>query len=238
VTDDRAETAGLYSRAVSAGLVAASNCFTACCIPRFATAAYNPGMALLIDGYNLLNVTGIFGDAGPGTALHRTRLAFLNFLSTSLAKRERDRATIVFDAAGAPPGLPQTISHEGMTVHFAQRHSDADEMIEDLLEKHGNPRSLLVVSSDHRVQRAARHHGATFIDSERWYADLKVSRRTKKQSSTEAVSKPIANATPDELAYWLKEFGESPAAPQRTQKPNEPDDIFPQGYADDLTENE
>src|SRR4051794_8084526 len=51
--------------------------------------AYNPSMALLIDGYNLLNVTGIFGEAGPGTALHRTRLAFLNFLASSFTKRER-----------------------------------------------------------------------------------------------------------------------------------------------------
>ena len=31
-------------------------------------ASYNSSMALLIDGYNLLHVTGIFGRAGAGTA--------------------------------------------------------------------------------------------------------------------------------------------------------------------------
>ena len=41
------------------------------------------GMALLIDGYNLLNATGIFGQAGRGTELHRARLALLNFLATA-----------------------------------------------------------------------------------------------------------------------------------------------------------
>src|SRR4051812_39323189 len=117
-------------------------------------------MALLIDGYNLLNVTGIFAGEGPGTELHRARLAFLNYLASSFTKRQRTGTTIVFDAAGAPPGLPHTINHDGMTIHFARRHSNADEMIEELLEEWKSPRSLVVVSSDHRVQRAARHRGA------------------------------------------------------------------------------
>src|SRR4051812_12264147 len=130
------------------------------------------GMALLIDGYNLLNVTGIFGEAGPGTELHRTRLALLNFLASSIDRRERRATAIVFDAAGAPPGLPRQVIHEGITVHFAQRHSDADEMIEELLEECAAPRNLLVVSSDHRVQRAARQHGASFVDSDEWYRQV------------------------------------------------------------------
>ena len=74
-----------------------------CGVPQFVASAYNPLMALLIDGYNLLNVTGIFGDAGPGTALHRTRLAFLNFLASSFTKRQRSQTTIVFDAAARRP---------------------------------------------------------------------------------------------------------------------------------------
>src|SRR5262245_7320588 len=134
-------------------------------------------MALLIDGYNLLNVTNIFGDPGAGTELHRTRLKFLNYLASALKVRERRVTTIVFDAAGAPPGLPQLVMHEGMTVRFARKHSDADEMIEELIEENAAPRSLVVVSSDHRVQRAARHRGATSVDSETWYEELKAARR-------------------------------------------------------------
>ena len=147
-------------------------------------------MALLIDGYNLLNVTGIFAEAGPGTELHRTRLAFLNFLASSLTAHERKQTTIVFDAAGAPPGLPRTITHDGMTVHFAQRHSDADEMIEELLENLSAPRSLVVVSSDHRVQRAARQRGATFVDSEQWYSEIRTARRHRDNLADDATAKP------------------------------------------------
>src|ERR1700704_1413576 len=73
-------------------------------VPAAERCVLQSGMALLIDGYNLLNVTGIFAQAGPGTELHRTRLALLNFLSAVIDKRERSSTTIVFDAAGAPPG--------------------------------------------------------------------------------------------------------------------------------------
>src|SRR5215212_5167758 len=154
-------------------------------------------MALLIDGYNLLNVTGIFAQAGPGTELHRTRLAFLNFLSAAINKRERSKTTIVFDAAGAPPGLPRTVKHDGITVHFAQRHSDADEMIEELLDECRAPRSLLVVSSDHRVQRAARHVGANYVDSEAWYSERLAICRDQRANADEA-AKPAGDLTADE----------------------------------------
>jgi predicted RNA-binding protein with PIN domain len=187
-------------------------------------------MALLIDGYNLLNVTGIFAEAGPGTELHRTRLALLNFLAASIAKRERLATTIVFDAAGAPPGLPRTIMHDGITVHFAQRHSDADEMIEELLEQCAAPRSLLVVSSDHRVQRAARHRGASFIDSEQWYIELVETSRKRRSNGDDGSVKPTGELTADELKYWLREFGDSTAASDDSENP------FPPGYGDDVTE--
>ncbi len=133
-------------------------------------------MALLIDGYNLLHVSDIFAGEGAGTELHRSRMALLEFLAKSIDLRERNQTTIVFDAAGAPPGLPRRMTHEGMTIHFARRHSDADEMIEELLEQSPAPRELVVVSSDHRVQRAARRRGAVFIDSEQWYAELRAAR--------------------------------------------------------------
>jgi predicted RNA-binding protein with PIN domain len=185
-------------------------------------------MALLIDGYNLLNVTGIFGGAGPGTELHRTRLAFLNFLASSFNKRQRSSTTIVFDASSAPPGRPRSILHEGMTIHFAQQYSNADEMIEVLLEDWRAPKSLTVVSSDHRVQRAARRRGATIIDSEVWYADLCTRRRQREASANEASSKPAGSLSPDEVTHWLREFGQTPSASEDTDSP------FPRGYGEDL----
>jgi predicted RNA-binding protein with PIN domain len=184
-------------------------------------------MALLIDGYNLLHVTEIFGGTGQGTELHRSRLALLEFLAASISNRERNQTSIVFDAAGAPPGLPRLLTHEGMTVHFAQRHSDADELIEELLERYAAPRSLLVVSSDHRVQRAARRRGAGFVDSDKWYAELRAARRQRNIQTADGPSKPDGGLSRDEVSYWIEQFADSP-----------PDDSplnpFPPGYADDV----
>ena len=186
-------------------------------------------MALLIDGYNLLNSTGIFAEAGPGTELHRTRLALLDFLATAIEKRERKQTTIVFDAGGAPAGLPRMIMHEGITVHFAPRNSDADEMIEDLLEKYRAPKSLLVVSSDHRVQRAARHRGAKFIDSDVWYTE-RVAILRRQRAADDAAAKPSGPPPPDEVGHWLKEFGGAATSSDPSNSP------FPPGYADDVVD--
>jgi hypothetical protein len=188
-------------------------------------------MALLIDGYNLLHVTEIFGGSGQGTELHRSRLALLDFLSASIEERERTRTTIVFDAAGAPPGLPRSLVHDGITVHFARRHADADELIEELLEQYPAPRELLVVSSDHRVQRAARRRGAAFVDSDTWYADIRAAGRHRGEGGEKPADKTHDGVSREEVVYWVGQFADAPQD-DTTPKP------FPSGSADDALNDE
>ena len=78
-------------------------------------------------------------------------------------------ATVVFDARQAPPGLPRELSHRGITVRFAAGYESADELIEQLIQRDSAPRRLVVVSSDHRLHRAARRRKAQAIDSDQWY---------------------------------------------------------------------
>jgi hypothetical protein len=70
-------------------------------------ACYNFSMPLLIDGYNLLHVTGLVGHGNEPTALNGAREALLRFLAAAIEPAERSNTTIVFDAAGAPPGGPR-----------------------------------------------------------------------------------------------------------------------------------
>lgn len=128
-------------------------------------------MTLLIDGYNLLHASGVFPAAGPPT-LERARIALLDHLVGLLGPKQVPRTTVVFDAVQAPPGLPRELTHHGLAVRFARRGGTADELLEDLIAAERDPRHLLVVSSDHRVQRAARQGGAQFADSESWHAEL------------------------------------------------------------------
>lgn len=197
-------------------------------------------MALLIDGYNLLHVTGLVGRRG---GLQGSREALLRFLASAGVATDKGGATIVFDATDAPPGLPRQTSFEGITVLYASGYPDADTLLEELIEADFTPRSLLVVSSDHRVQRAARRRRANFVDSDVWFAEA-VRRRSTVQFTPDAVAKPSGPLSPREVAYWVEEFapeegGEEPNAP-RNRQANEPpiDNPFPEGYGDDIVDDE
>lgn len=170
-------------------------------------------MTLLIDGYNLLHAAGIFPKSGPPT-LERARNALLDFLVESLPPKELARTTIVFDASHAPPGLPHELDHHGLSVRFAPRGSSADELLEELIAAQPDARHLLVVSSDHRVQRAARQRGANYVDSEVWQSELA---RSKQPQADSGQSRLTA--------------GEAKQESPLIQNP------FPPGYASDVLED-
>ncbi|HUG71210.1 MAG TPA: NYN domain-containing protein [Pirellulaceae bacterium] len=210
-------------------------------------------MTILIDGYNLLHVTGL---AGPeisrseikSGALERARMALLNFLATSLDDDERQLTTVAFDSSNAPPGLPREEQHRGITVKYATDHESADELLEELIRVSSAPRRLTVVSSDHRVQRAARRRKARAVDSDVWYAEMRAKRREKTAPATTASPKPAGPLSAEEVAAWLNEFGDvaveelaaselGPPATGATVKQPASSPIenpFPPGYADDL----
>jgi predicted RNA-binding protein with PIN domain len=196
-------------------------------------------MALLIDGYNLLHVTGLVGRAGSG--LQGSREALLRFLGAAVDGAERSETTIVFDAAEAPPGLPRTTTHEGMTVRYASDYEDADALIEELIAASHAPRALTVVSSDHRIQRAAHRRRAPFVDSDAWFADAVRRRGRMRIGAPPAAQREVA-LTPDEVSYWLREFGDGggvdggrgPMPPGAGQ--GDLENPFPPGYAEDLTD--
>ncbi|MHB1035343.1 MAG: NYN domain-containing protein [Pirellulales bacterium] len=186
-------------------------------------------MSLIIDGYNLLYAAGIVGRGlGPG-GLERSRLALLNVLAQSIDPAELPRTTVVFDATGAPPGLPRTLEHRGLTVCFAPKGQDADTVIEELIRKDSAPRSLTVVSSDHRLHNAARRRRAKAIDSDRWYAELLAARRKRAKGPKPPTSAPPGPLNESEVEFWLRKF-----AGKTDENPEDMDNPFPPGYAEEL----
>ena len=199
-------------------------------------------MALLIDGYNLLHASGILPRGiGPGT-LERSRNALLNFLAEAIEPGELKHTTVVFDANDAPPGLPRAVEFHGMSVRFATQYENADELIEELIKADTSPRKLVVVSSDHRLHRAARRRRATPVDSDKWYAEMLRRRASGASKSPDGPSKPTGPTNAGEVEFWLRQFGEvdSPSAP--STKPADADAEsrypFPPGYGDDLLEED
>lgn len=177
-------------------------------------------MRLIIDGYNLLNASSIFAGGRLGASLQRSREALLEFLGKHLNERLRKATVVAFDATFAPPGLPSEEVFRAILIRFARRGQEADDLIEELIASEIDPRNLLVVSSDHRLQRAARQRGASFIDSETWYSQIvhaKV-KSAKSTSATTASEKPD-DVGPAEVNRWLQEFGPIDAAGTETPLP-------------------
>ncbi|HAY79444.1 MAG TPA: hypothetical protein DCY79_06510 [Planctomycetaceae bacterium] len=208
-------------------------------------------MSLLIDGYNLLHVTGIFGEGPAARSLESSRHALLGFLAKH-AVADHTAVTIVFDAKDAPPGLPRCVDYRGITVHYAAGYSEADDLLEELIRQDTAPKRLQVVSSDHRVQRAARRRGAKAVDSDAWFAKLLRQRRSLRELEAGEAKreKPL---TEDEVRWWLDAFGvgdeeqasegrsggqrldhrrmdQRPAASEESNVANP----FPPGYGEDL----
>jgi predicted RNA-binding protein with PIN domain len=176
----------------------------------------------IIDGYNLLRTCGFVGArVGPGT-LERARGMFLGFLAQVFAPEDRGEVTVVFDSAVRLPDMPDYVLQNGIHVHFATGHRDADEMIIDLLQRHSAPKSLMIVSSDHQIQRAAQRRKARFCDSDRWYElTIEANRGNPQVVATAAeiqleiqlLRKELAVSAPDpEQEQLLSEFSKSIAA--------------------------
>jgi uncharacterized protein len=199
-------------------------------------------MAIIIDGYNLLYASGILGHGrGPGY-LERSRQALLNFLAESLEEKEIKTCVVVFDASdSAPKGLPRTVTHRGIVVKYASGLPSADELIEQLILADTSPKKLTVVSSDHRLHRAAKRRKATPTDSDIWFHQVIRRRVERQRTADQPTAKPDAPSTPTEINFWLRTFGvfqvdeEKPTPePSPGIETDSSPNPFPPGYADDL----
>jgi len=158
-------------------------------------------MTLIIDGYNLLHASGVFGAERGPRGFEQSRLALLDLLAGLLGD-EAGKTIVVFDAANAPDGLPGRHVHQGIRVWFAREYPDADSLIEELIDDDDAPTSLVVVSSDRRLQAAARRRRATAIDCDVWLADMKSRRRRRSDHD----AKP-AEPGPYDVEAWKRYFG-------------------------------
>ncbi|MDB4533447.1 NYN domain-containing protein [Vicingaceae bacterium] len=219
----------------------------------------------MIDGYNLLLQTSLVPRTiGPGT-LTRARRALVNLLSDRLDEEERSHTTIVFDAKRLPRGEKVDSRLKGLRVLYAVDHPEADDLIEELIRSNSVPKSLVVVSSDHRLQTAAARRKATPIDSDVWFDQLleRVTTTIENENTRDSVrSRPLS---PEELSNWLNEFSDleidsiiaevaaedgekiaeqEPVNPDETEEEDSKIDLldeynpFPPGYGSDLFEDD
>lgn len=168
----------------------------------------------IIDGYNLMHAAGFARQRyGPGD-LERCRNRFLKRLAAVLNEAERQRTTVVFDARDPHIDGPRETTLDGIRIVFAHHSSDADEAIETLIRQHSAPRQIELISTDRRLQTAARRRRGTAIDSEAFARRIEAAatplRAESDDSSDESDSPEPEEISESEREHWLKVFGDIP----------------------------
>lgn len=163
---------------------------------------------LLIDGYNLMHAAGMArSNYGPGD-LQRCRERLLRYLAGRLTRAESARATVIFDARDPLVDRPHEQQFAGFRIVFARPEGDADLVIARFLDRHPAPKGVTLVSSDRELQRAARHSGAQWVESDRFLKDLdhRSAKGTERRDETRD-ARTTEGLSPTEAEAWMRYFG-------------------------------
>ncbi len=165
-------------------------------------------MRILIDGYNLMYAVGLMAKKLGPDRFRKARLRFLNKLVEALGAVDAHQTTVVFDAAHPPNDLPSETTHKGITVMFAVNEENADAQIERLIAQHPTPKTLTVVSSDHRIRHAATRRKAQAVTADDFLSRLEAPPSPRPQPERAKESHKERALSPRESAYWQQVFGD------------------------------
>lgn len=165
---------------------------------------------LLIDGYNLLHAAGLGRRRFAKGGLELARRKLLLKLAAEMASDVCRDTVVVFDAGpdaesrqNSETAAPAGEVDWPFAVVYATQTQSADDEIERLLGTHSSPRQILVISSDHRLHKAAARRGAQGLDSDQFLTLLESGKvtqsglRIRKKPQNRQKSSSPGNATPD-----------------------------------------
>jgi predicted RNA-binding protein with PIN domain len=151
-------------------------------------------MPYLIDGHNLIPKL-------PGLSLKAIddEQKLIDWLQL-FCKARRKEAEVFFDRA--PAGFPASRKFGRVKAHFIRQGITADDAIETRLQVlKGSAYNYVVVSSDHRVQAAARRAHARVMPSEEFARELLNTRDSEGSDSREE-----PGSSPEQVAEWEARF--------------------------------
>lgn len=220
---------------------------------------------VIIDGYNLVLQSRFGRFLATGGQLMSARMGLVRHLSLRLEPAERKAIAIIFDAKDISLEHPSTLYHASMRIEYASAYAEADDRIEEIIKRHGNPQKLLVVSSDRRLQNAASKRSGRWMEPLDWLEqfDKRVpkapdfSRQTEQNLSNQTGFTDLDTADDEEidLEKWLAFYGLNSEEIDKLGKesaddipfmhpgkelelPPFLDDPFPPGYAQDLLDED
>jgi predicted RNA-binding protein with PIN domain len=114
-------------------------------------------MHVIIDGYNLLALSGWTEAGGPSEMAREELLRRL----AAYRHRKGHALTVVFDGWQRGQPIESREYRAGVQVIYSKRGERADQVIERLAQEYGT--ECAVVTSDHEVIRAAQTQGALIM---------------------------------------------------------------------------
>lgn len=159
---------------------------------------------ILIDGYNLLFQSNLVGKGRGPNWLLRARQRLVKSLQERLSKEDLSGTHIIFDASAKRE--PEDARVAAPHVRFAVEHPEADDLLEELIRTHAHPKTLLVVSSDHRIQRCARARKCQVMAADAYLDFLHSGAAKQQELEPEGAQPPKAELSAEDVDYWLDEF--------------------------------
>jgi predicted RNA-binding protein with PIN domain len=154
-------------------------------------------MPYLVDGNNVM---------AQRVGWHRDKPKARRGLMDELARfaqGRRVRVSVVFD--GAPEQhFGDGASYRGVRVFYAERGSNADERIKQMVENARERRTLIVVTSDRQLAEYVRRCGAQVVRSGEF--------RKKMEAAIIEGAQPESDEVPagGKLDEWMRYFGVGP----------------------------
>ena len=116
------------------------------------------------------------------------------------------RVTVVFDSKRSPRGKEREQIVSGLNVVYAAGEKSADDWIEIAIEQSREPRKLVVISNDARVQEAARRRGAQAWTDQDLLADLDTDTRKQRPEPEQQPDDRPGPDSAEEIQHWVDEF--------------------------------
>lgn len=170
----------------------------------------NPGnpVSLILDAYNVL----YFGYVLP----ERYALLTAPQLGQLLDRLNFHPGPIYIVCDGTPkPIEDQSLELGRSRLIYSGKGREADDVIDELVDREPHRKQTTVVSNDRFVQRVGRHGGCQVLGSEEFMREVAAALRTAlgaRHSEAAGPEKPTSTSPADAEA-WMKKFGLRDNAP-------------------------
>jgi hypothetical protein len=183
-------------------------------------------MPLILDTFNVLHTTGVLPPDLAG--LDVEGLAVL----IARSRYRDERVTFVCDGqppdttsrtvppTDLPPPGPLVVADSNddtradrFSVRYSGRAASADDLIRDMVRASTAPRRIIVVSSDHAVQREARKRKCQVLSAEEFLQHLAHDARLAERAGLRAPARPMdSSMSAQQVERWERVFNVDTAA--------------------------